>query len=148
MDITSSNLRAHDATCAFPSWPRRSSLTDSDGSSSRPTSFLSDDDLFFSCPDPFSEDSDAASTPSPSLEIQNELEREVERQRARQLERERLQREQYVRQAIIDKETQKRRQQLAMRRSQLPNERSKKGSPKKHPKSKLSSMTPIAENMD
>ncbi|KAI1656609.1 hypothetical protein F4813DRAFT_363804 [Daldinia decipiens] len=36
---------AYSASCAFPSWPRRSSLTDS-AHEQRATSYLSDDDLF------------------------------------------------------------------------------------------------------
>ncbi len=49
MDISFNNMKAHDASCAFPSWPRRSSL-DNEGSQ-RPTSFFSDDELFL-CDNP------------------------------------------------------------------------------------------------
>ncbi|KLU81692.1 hypothetical protein MAPG_00776 [Magnaporthiopsis poae ATCC 64411] len=35
-----------DASCAFPSWPRRSSLSESERGEERATSFLSDEDLF------------------------------------------------------------------------------------------------------
>ena len=41
MDIKSSYLHSHDAPCAFPSWPRRSSLDGEDRE--RPTAFLSDE---------------------------------------------------------------------------------------------------------
>lgn len=50
MDMTCRNLRTHDTICAFPSWPRRSSLSDSGGLTARPTLFLSDDDLFLGSP--------------------------------------------------------------------------------------------------
>lgn len=52
---TSGNLRSRDASCAFPSWPRRSSLSHQDLDSPRATSFLSDDDLYL-CDHPSSDD--------------------------------------------------------------------------------------------
>jgi hypothetical protein len=140
MDITSSNLRAHDATCAFPSWPRRSSLSDSDRQE-RATSFLSDDDLFPS--DPFEDDAHSVSSvgsaaspgllespPRPAEDV--ELILDAERHRAA------MQRE-FVRQMVTEKER-RRQQQALMKKSQ------RRASPKKSPKSKLSSMTPIQEN--
>jgi hypothetical protein len=151
MDITPSNLRSHDATCAFPSWPRRSSLGESDSndsSSSRPTAFLSDDDLFFCTSninaDPF--DESASSSSSSSARSSLELEREMDMQR----ERERLQREQFVRQAILEKENQRRRQQQAMRRAQMGHHQQvqqKRSSPSKKssPKSKLTSIVEAKE---
>ncbi|EQK99302.1 hypothetical protein G6O67_005813 [Ophiocordyceps sinensis] len=62
LDFTSSNIRTHDASCAFPSWPRRSSLSDSEHEEPRATSFLSDDDLFLS--DPFDDDARSVSSAS------------------------------------------------------------------------------------
>ncbi|KAI2611112.1 uncharacterized protein GGS25DRAFT_481437 [Hypoxylon fragiforme] len=48
MDIPRSSYLSHNSTyqssCAFPSWPQRSSLTDAH--EERATSYLSDDDLF------------------------------------------------------------------------------------------------------
>lgn len=58
MDITPSSLNSRDASCAFPSWPRRDSL-ESDREE-RPTSYLSDDDLFLS--DPFDDDTQSVSS--------------------------------------------------------------------------------------
>ncbi|KAL7624074.1 hypothetical protein AAE478_005631 [Parahypoxylon ruwenzoriense] len=49
MDIAASSYHTYNsgyhASCAFPSWPQRSSLTDS-SHEERATSYLSDDDLF------------------------------------------------------------------------------------------------------
>ncbi|CEJ79893.1 hypothetical protein VHEMI00106 [[Torrubiella] hemipterigena] len=51
IDIISSS-RGRDHSCAFPSWPRRASLSESDAQEPpRATSYLSDDDLLFSCDD-------------------------------------------------------------------------------------------------
>lgn len=156
MDITPSNLRAHDAMCAFPSWPRRSSLGESDSSNSssaRPTSFLSDDDLFFCTPlhssssDPFDE---SPSTTNSSARSSLELEREMDMAR----ERERVQREQFVRQAVMEKEKERRRmQQAMMRKAQLAaahnhggqQQQQRRSSPKKSPKSKLTSIVESKE---
>ncbi|SPJ88734.1 uncharacterized protein FTOL_12628 [Fusarium torulosum] len=60
MDIASRNIyRSQDSACAFPSWPRRDSLSESDREE-RPTSYLSDDDLFLS--DPFDDDAQSVSS--------------------------------------------------------------------------------------
>ncbi|KEY66931.1 hypothetical protein S7711_06880 [Stachybotrys chartarum IBT 7711] len=136
MDITSSNLRAHDSTCAFPSWPRRDSLSDSNRES-RATSFLSDDDLFLS--DPFEDDvrsiSSAGSATSPIMESPPRIS-EVE---VMEMERERmaLQQRDYVRHVMNEKER-RRQQQQALKRQQQ--RRSSPGS-KKSSKSKLSAIT-------
>ncbi|TPX17058.1 uncharacterized protein E0L32_012292 [Thyridium curvatum] len=45
LDISPSYSKQQDASCAFPSWPRRTSLSESD-CEQRATSFLSDEDLF------------------------------------------------------------------------------------------------------
>ncbi|OTA57179.1 hypothetical protein K449DRAFT_437454 [Hypoxylon sp. EC38] len=63
MEIPTSSYLSHNyntaytASCAFPSWPQRSSLTDSH--EQRATSYLSDDDLF-----PFDDSDDAHSVSS------------------------------------------------------------------------------------
>ncbi|KAG0651594.1 hypothetical protein D0Z07_1812 [Hyphodiscus hymeniophilus] len=53
MDIpTSSRTRAQSPSCAYPSWPRRSSLSSSESSSDDQgpvNSYISDDDLLFPC---------------------------------------------------------------------------------------------------
>lgn len=148
MDITASNLRAHDATCAFPSWPRRSSLSDSDsGHETRATSFLSDDDLFLS--DPFEDDvrsvsSGSSTSGSASPAAMTSPPRHVSDTEVLEMERLRLEAQRdFVRHVISEKE--RRRQQLARR--QLQQHRQRSPSAKKSPsnKSKLSAMTPIAE---
>lgn len=137
IDIASGNLAAQERTCAFPSWPRRSSLSDSDNEE-RPTSFLSDDDLFL-C-DPFEDDarsisSSGTSTPptveSPQLLPPVSDAELMERERSRGA----MQKE-FVRQLICEKE---RRKQAAK------SKRRSSSSAKKSPKSKLSAMTPITE---
>lgn len=149
MDITPSNLRSHDPTCAFPSWPRRSSLGESDSDSpayTRPTSYLSDDDLFFctsnASSDPFDESPSSSTTSSARSSL--EMERELDMQR----ERERVQREQFVRQAVLEKEKERRRaQQAMMRRAQMgAQQQQRRSSPKKNSSSsKSSKLTSIVE---
>ncbi|KAF7551408.1 hypothetical protein G7046_g7729 [Stylonectria norvegica] len=134
MDITSRNLSAHDTTCAFPSWPRRSSLSESDREA-RPTSFLSDDDLFLS--DPFDSDdagsisSAGSASASPPQAISEADLLAMEQQRA-------AMKREFVR-AIVSEKERRRAAQKNMKR------RSSSGSSKKSPKTKLTSMTPIAE---
>lgn len=68
IDIISSS-RGRDHSCAFPSWPRRASLSESDAQEPpRATSYLSDDDLLFSCDDAAiaSSDDDSSSIASAS----------------------------------------------------------------------------------
>lgn len=136
INITPSNFGARDATCAFPSWPRRSSLSESEHEE-RATSFLSDDDLFL-C-DPFDDNSSissssTASSPnaiaSPPRLSEEEL-LEMEQQRMA------MQRE-YVRQVMLEKE----RRRQASKKSRRP---SSGASSKKSSKVKLSSMAPICE---
>lgn len=155
MDMTSSNLRAHDDSCAFPSWPRRSSLSDSDADAreSRATSFISDDDLLF-LSDPFEDDarsvgsaSSQSSSPAASFVSPRHAAAQLERERERQL----AQQQQYVRQVMADKEQRRRQQQQTARRQsqqqmQQGADRRQHRSPKKSPpRSKLGAMTPITE---
>jgi hypothetical protein len=136
VDIKSRNLHSHDASCAFPSWPRRSSLDGED--QGRPTSFLSDDDLFLG--DPFDDDvssipsSSAASSPSPS---QREPQLTGEQLLQMEMERAALQR-QYVQQIIGEKERRRQAKKAAAQRKHA-------STSKKSPKTKLANMTPIAE---
>ncbi|KAM0325388.1 hypothetical protein ACHAQA_007374 [Verticillium albo-atrum] len=138
MDITSSNMLAHDRSCAFPSWPRRDSLSSAEAE--RPTSYLSDDDLFPS--DPFEDDThsvtSAGSCASPSSHVaEDEMLLQMERERQRHAA---MEREAALRHIMNEKE--RRRTAMAMKR------RAAKGSSsssKKSPKSKLISMTPISE---
>jgi hypothetical protein len=141
IDITPSSMREQDASCAFPSWPRRFSLSDDEQERPRASSFLSDDELFLS--DPFDDDTrsissngTAVSSPSecsPAQQVVSDAQllAEIERERAAAMQRE------FVRQIISEKE----------RRRQAASSKKRRSSPggKKSPKSKLSSMTPIAE---
>jgi hypothetical protein len=133
MDISTGSIRAPNAVCAFPSWPRRQSLSESDYEP-RATSFLSDEDLFPA--DPFEDDarsvSSAGSVASPVSRSPQVTEAEL-----LEMERERhaMQRE-FVRFLVGEKE---RRRQASKKQR-----RGSSGS-KKSPKTKLSNMTPIAE---
>ena len=137
MDITSSNIHAHDRSCAFPSWPRRDSLTSSE--SERPTSYLSDEDLFL--PDTFEDDTHSISSASSSTtsppRVNADAFLEFERQR------EAMQRDAALRSSTNEKE--RRRQQAARRQRAMGQSRSSSSS-KKTSKSKLASMTSAAES--
>lgn len=139
MDIGSRNsLSSCDAHCAFPSWPRRESLSESDRVE-RPTSYLSDDDLFLS--DPFDDDarsvSSASSSGSPAAMSPPQPISDFE---LMEMQRERLAlQKEYLRQMVLEKEQRRRAAQRQQKK------RSSSGSSKKSPKSKLSAMTPIME---
>ncbi|KAI5456395.1 hypothetical protein BGZ63DRAFT_409088 [Mariannaea sp. PMI_226] len=140
LDIASrGSLSAHDASCAFPSWPRRDSLSESDREE-RPTSYISDDDLMF-LSDPFDDDarsvSSAGSAGSPNGIISPPRFTDAE---ILEMERERLalQRAEYVRCVISEKE----RRRAAARKQR---KSSSSGSSKKSPKNKTSAMAPISE---
>ena len=138
MDITPNNIRTHDASCAFPSWPRRSSLSDSDHGETRATSFLSDDDLFL-C-DPFEDDvrsvSSTSSTSSPTAAAISPPRISEEELLRMEYERVTMQRE-YIRQVKQEKE---RRRQTVLR--------ARRGSPKKSPKAKPACLTTITESSE
>ncbi|KAI1438959.1 hypothetical protein GGR50DRAFT_690728 [Xylaria sp. CBS 124048] len=137
LDIAPSSYLSRDssyhASCAFPSWPQRSSLMHS-APEERATSYLSDDDLFPSDPlddaNSISSGSSTASTsPSPFVSEAELLEmQELQRQKAA------IQRE-ALKQLLKEKE---RRQQQAKR------SRRSAGSKKSSPKSK-DVMAPITE---
>ncbi|KAF4978479.1 hypothetical protein FDECE_18211 [Fusarium decemcellulare] len=133
MDITSRNsFSAHDSACAFPSWPRRESLSESDREE-RPTSYLSDDDLFL--PDPFDNDdarsvsSAGSSSASPSNMISDFELLQAERERQAAMQRE------YIRVVTLEKE----RRRAAARKQR------RSSSHKKSPKTKLSSIEEASE---
>ncbi|KAM7214169.1 hypothetical protein V8F06_010422 [Rhypophila decipiens] len=138
MDIAPSpfSSRGADATCAFPSWPRRESFCEAD-SEERATSYLSDEDLFIN---DYEDDSRSVSSSGSISPIQSPpalTEAEVlEAQR----ERAAYQRE-VMRFLMAEKE--KRRQ--APKRRSSSGSKSSSSSKQKSPKSKLSAMTPIAE---
>ncbi|KYK55356.1 hypothetical protein DCS_07319 [Drechmeria coniospora] len=145
MDIISNNLGTNGSACAFPSWPRRPSLSDSEGSEPRPTSFLSDDDLCMS--DPFDDDAHSVSCSSTSTSTRSSPHapttepphpERLSVEHLLQLERERvaMQRE-FVRQVKLEKE---RRRQSALR--------ARRNSPKKNTKGKTAGLTTIAEGSE
>ena len=134
--------RTQDASCAFPSWPRRSSLSDSEDEK-RPSSYLSDADLYLS--DPFEDDARSVSSAGSSSSSQPSPPPQITDAELLEMERERLayQRE-VVRFLVSEKE--RRRQALKKQRRSSSTSSSGSGSSKKSPKSaKLSAMTPIAE---
>lgn len=136
----------HDASCAFPSWPRRDSLTN-DRHTARASSYISDEDLLFLSEPVFTADDDAHSessygsgsgTPSPNFApaVMHISEEDIEEMRREQALRQR----EYMAVVMREKEQRKRRQAAKNKK----NAGSRKAvSPA--PKSKLSAMTPIAE---
>lgn len=141
MDITPSPLssRGPDASCAFPSWPRRTSLSESDAYEERATSFLSDEDLL-GPQDVFEDDSRSVSSNgsnSPYHHAQSPQITEAEILE-RQREQAAYQRE-VMRFLMSEKE---RRREQAKRKSKSG---SRSSSKKSSPKNKLGAMTPIAE---
>ncbi|ORY55089.1 uncharacterized protein BCR38DRAFT_357264, partial [Pseudomassariella vexata] len=122
-------------SCAFPSWPQRSSLAES-ARDERATSYLSDDDLF---PQDLEDDahsiSSASSATSGSLHMTSEELLEIQREKAH------MQRE-ALRFLLIEKE----RRKLAYKKQR----RSSSGSSSKKetPRSKPSAMTPISEAVE
>ncbi|KAK3315034.1 hypothetical protein B0H66DRAFT_535925 [Apodospora peruviana] len=144
MDIAPSpfSSRGPDASCAFPSWPRRTSLSESDAAEERATSYLSDEDLFPQ--DVFEDDARSVSSngsasplqsPTP-MPVMTEAELlEVQRERA-------AYQKEVMRFLMSEKE---RRRQAAKRSRSSSGSKSSSSSKQKSPKSKLSAMTPIAE---
>ncbi|KAI0013183.1 hypothetical protein F4779DRAFT_613713 [Xylariaceae sp. FL0662B] len=120
---------AYHASCAFPSWPQRSSLTES-SREERATSYLSDDDLF---PCGASEDdahSVSSSGSAPTSPFANEED-------VLKMQREQMALQQEAMRFLLN-EKERRRQQFRRQR------RSSSGS-KKSPKSKPDHMAAITE---
>lgn len=131
-------------TTSFPSWPRRSSLSESEQADHPATSFLSDEDLIFDT-DPFSEDdarsvsSSGSGSCSPNQPTrydvraeEAEARRQLQRQQKAALQRQALQ--------MIQEEKERRR---AMRQRQL--QRRKSSGPSTKSKAAGAAMDPIAE---
>ncbi|KAI1174541.1 hypothetical protein F4777DRAFT_599448 [Nemania sp. FL0916] len=138
LDITPSSYlsrdAAHHASCAFPSWPQRSSLMES-AREERATSYLSDDDLFLM--EPISSDDNhsiasGSSTASASPFVSEEELLEIQRQKMA------MQRE-AIKHLLNEKE--RRRQQY--KRTRKGSSGSKKSS--SSPKAKQDQMAPITE---
>jgi hypothetical protein len=130
MDIAPSpfSTRGPDASCAFPSWPRRSSFCEYDASELSATSYISDEDLFYE-DDIRSESSHGSASPvhSPPVPALTELDiLELQRERA-------VYQQEVMKLLLLEKD---RRRQQAKRRS---------SSSSKKTKTKLKAMTPIAE---
>lgn len=138
MDIAPSSFLSrtpsYQATCAFPSWPQRSSLGES-GHEQRATSYLSDDDLF---PQELEDDtrsiSSASSNGCGSPHLSHEELFEMQREQAA------MQREALRFMVLAEKE---KRKQHALQRQR----RGSNGS-KKSPRSKPSHMAPISEAVE
>jgi hypothetical protein len=157
MDIAPSHnySRPQDASCAFPSWPRRASLSESDSHyEERATSYLSDEDLFPT--DPFEADyhSDARSVSSTNSSSSSTPQQQVQHQPyqpealteadVQEMQRERAA---YQREVMRFLALEKERRRTAMRKTKgsSSSRGSSSGSKKGSPKSKLAAMTPIAE---
>lgn len=142
MEIPTSSYLSHNyntaytASCAFPSWPQRSSLTDSH--EQRATSYLSDDDLF-----PFDDSDDAHSvssagstTPTSPVAAVNEADLlQMQREQQMAMQREAIK--------FLLNEKERRRQQMKKQRR---SSGSSGGSSKKSsPKTKAAHLDAIAE---
>jgi len=138
MDIAATPFsRSADASCAFPSWPRRSSLSESD-SEERASSYLSDEDLFL---DTFEDDArSVSSNGSSSPAVSPPMAPVMDEAELLDLQRERAAYQREVMRVLLNEKEQRRRQQQAARKQR----RSSSGA-KKSPKSKLNTMTPITE---
>ncbi|KAG6033600.1 hypothetical protein E4U41_006862 [Claviceps citrina] len=137
LDVSFNKIRNHDSSCAFPSWPRRSSLAMSEYSESEATSYLSDDELMLSdaCDDDNRSESSTSGSSSPVADGINWPPRESEEQfLQREYARVAAQKE-YLRQIKMEKE---RRRQAALRARKL--------SPRKSPKNKPVALTTITES--
>lgn len=153
MDIAPSNnySRPQDASCAFPSWPRRASLSASDSHYERATSYLSDEDLFPSDieadyhSDAHSVSSTSSSSGTPHLEHQPYQPEALSETDMLEMQRERAA---YQREVMRFLALEKERRRTAARKTKSSSSSSRSGSSgsrKGSPKSKLTAMTPIAE---
>ncbi len=146
MDIaprSSSSRQGPDSVCAFPSWPRRSSLGEDEGSE-RATSYIPDDELFM---DVFEDDacsvSSGSASPahSPAAPVLTEAE-------FLQLQREQLAYQREMRRIVLaEKELRRRQAEQDQQKRRQGGKRRSGHSPsaKKATKSKLSAMTTIVE---
>ncbi|KAK3344084.1 hypothetical protein B0T25DRAFT_317317 [Lasiosphaeria hispida] len=143
MDIapTPFSSRGPDASCAFPSWPRRSSLSESDASEERATSYLSDEDLFPT--DVFEDDARSVSSHGSSSPMQSPT--QMTEADLLEMQRERALYQREMMRVLMSEKERRRQQTKRQRRSTSSTGGSTSASAKKGPKSKLSAMTPIAE---
>ncbi|KAH6850888.1 hypothetical protein B0I37DRAFT_123751 [Chaetomium sp. MPI-CAGE-AT-0009] len=143
MDIaprSSSSRRGPDPECAFPSWPRRSSLGEGE-SEERATSYITDDELFM---DVFEDDACSVSSSqtspahSPAAPVLTEAE-------FLQLQREQLAYQREMRKIALAEKEMRRRQAEQDQQRRRPGLKRRSTSGKKAPKTKLSAMTTITE---
>lgn len=135
MDIapTPFSSRGPDASCAFPSWPRRSSLCSPDAEE-RATSYLSDEDLF---PTDYEDDLHSVSSAGSSPLQSPPTTQAIAEADLLAIERERAAYQREMMRLLANEKERRRQQAKRQRRSS--------GDSKKGPKTKLSAMTPIAE---
>ncbi|KAL2155270.1 hypothetical protein VTH82DRAFT_11 [Thermothelomyces myriococcoides] len=150
MDIAprSSSRRGPDPECAYPSWPRRSSLGEGD-SEERASSYITDDELYM---DVFDDDacsvsSQGTSSPArspaadviPAAPVMTEAE-------FLQLQREQLAYQREMRRILLaEKELRRRQAEADAQRRRTAGPKRRTNSSRKTVKSKLSAMTTIAE---
>lgn len=146
MDIaprSSSSRRGPDPECAFPSWPRRSSLGEGE-SEERATSYITDDELFM---DVFEDDACSVSSQGSASPVHSPAAPAFTEADFLRLQREQLAYQREMRRIVLAEKELRRRQaaeQDQQRRRQSTKRRSGSSSSKKA-KSKLSAMTTIAE---
>ncbi|KAK7746816.1 hypothetical protein SLS53_002004 [Cytospora paraplurivora] len=154
-----------DDSCAFPSWPRRSSLGEgsSDDDQPRATAYISDEDLVFLSEPVFHDEMDARSvssygsgTPSSPRHLLGTAAaapvRHVSEEALEEMRREQALRQRELIRVVMDEKERRRQAARAQGKQRKPSGGSssssssaskKGGSPS--PRSKLSNMTPIAE---
>ncbi|KAK3304326.1 uncharacterized protein B0T15DRAFT_236938 [Chaetomium strumarium] len=138
----SSSRRGPDPECAYPSWPRRSSLGEHDATEERATSYIPDEDLFL---DVFEDDSSSVSSHGSATPIQSPQPPVLTEAQLAQLQREQLAYEREVRRILLAEKEMRRRQAEQDHRRRVANKRRSASSSSKKGKSKLTAMTPIAE---
>ncbi|KAL2195793.1 hypothetical protein P885DRAFT_78720 [Corynascus similis CBS 632.67] len=149
MDIAprSSSRRGPDPECAYPSWPRRSSLGEGD-SEERATSYITDDELFM---DVFDDDacsvssSQGSASPVHSPAAAAAAAPALTEAEFLQLQREQLAYQREMRRILLAEKELRRRQAEADSQRRRPGPKRRSSSSKKATKSKLSAMTTIAE---
>ncbi|KAL2180116.1 uncharacterized protein P884DRAFT_193277 [Thermothelomyces heterothallicus CBS 202.75] len=143
---SSSSRRGPDPECAYPSWPRRSSLGEGD-SEERASSYITDDELFM---DVFDDDACSVSSSqgsgsparSPAVVPAAPVMTEAE---FLQLQREQLAYQREMRRILLAEKELRRRQAEADAQRRRPGPKRRTSSSRKATKSKLSAMTTIVE---
>ncbi|KAK4142965.1 uncharacterized protein C8A04DRAFT_37841 [Dichotomopilus funicola] len=147
MDIaprSSSSRRGPDPECAYPSWPRRSSLGEGE-SEERATSYITDDELFMDVfdSDDCSDSSSGAASPVHSPVGAPPALTEAE---FLQLQREQLAYQREMRRILVaEKEMRRRQAEQDQQQRRRPGLKRRTSSGKKVPKVKVAAMTTITE---